>query len=131
MRVVQEGSATQSKIEAEDSPGPGGASFNYAVRAHADNRLLGRVVFQDGSISEVGHNGVTNAELLTIVLDRLSSFQEGPFACEENDQAITSVKAALAALAARASRREQDGTTGKLVESTPKLPKVAKSPKPA
>lgn len=70
------------------------------------------VLFQNGPIGEVGVNGITHEALLAILVDRLSSFQEGKFACDENRVALEYLHAAQRFLKMRTSRRMQDGTEG-------------------
>lgn len=49
-------------------------------------------------------DGVIMEDLLAICIDRLKSFQEGPFACDENQNAINHLEQAKAALDARTTR---------------------------
>jgi len=51
-----------------------------------------RIPFQNGPVKEHGVNGVTEAQLLAIVLDRLRAFNAGPYACRENAIAITKIE---------------------------------------
>ena len=50
-------------------------------------------------------NGVTHEALLAIVIDRLQTFQNGPFPSPHNDNAITALKIALSELQARTLER--------------------------
>lgn len=89
---------------------PEGAPTTYQVTVPAGpNTTLN---FQNGLVSEVGVNGVTNEALLAIVLDRLQAFQKGSFACRENALAITKIEEALMWLLWRTSRRIAAGTEG-------------------
>jgi hypothetical protein len=56
------------------------------------------IQFQNGPIAEAGVNGITQEVLLAIVADRLRSFQAGPYACQENADALSHVSAAQAVL---------------------------------
>jgi hypothetical protein len=88
----------------------GGAPSVYKI-AHADGPGHIELVFQT-----LERAGVTNEALLAIVLDRLNHFQDGPFACAENQQAIVAIGQGLAALKARTHRRTVAGIEGTLVE---------------
>lgn len=68
--------------------------------------------FQNGVIPEVGLNGVTPQVLLEILIDRFEGFQQGPFACAENDTALDSMRQALAAIQARTAERVSRGVEG-------------------
>jgi len=57
-------------------------------------------------------NGVTNEALLAIVADRLSSFQQGRYACRENADALFHTESALAWLKERTRERMQRGVEG-------------------
>lgn len=98
-----------------DEPGAGGASHLYmitgfrastrnnpALYAHPDvgpGHMTGfTVLFQNGAINEVGTNGVTHEALIAILIDRLQSFQDGPYANGYNDTALLSLKTAQKAL---------------------------------
>lgn len=111
-----------------DDAGPGGANHEYVVTwpdsavdapgmAHAGGNSL-RIKFQKGPVPE-GRNGVTQEDLLQIVEDRLACFQEGPFACEENDMALAWVRAAVWALRRRTDARRAQGVEGKNVPHLP------------
>lgn len=68
--------------------------------------------FQHGPVKEHGINGITNEALLAIVIDRLEGFQSGPFACEENGQALSWAKLALGVLEERTKNRIDRGVEG-------------------
>jgi hypothetical protein len=70
------------------------------------------VLFQNGPINEVGVNGVTQEVLLSIVADRLRSFQSGPFSCRENAIALTKIEEALHWLQQRTLARMRRGVEG-------------------
>jgi len=70
------------------------------------------VLFQNGAIGDVGVNGVTQEVLLSIVADRLRSFQAGPYACPENALALSHVESAQAALHSRTKARVARGVEG-------------------
>lgn len=97
-------------IEVTDEPGAGGANHCYHVR-WADTGGVG-INFQNGPIAEAGVNGVTQEVLLTIVADRLRSFQAGPYACRENAIALTKVEEAMQWLQSRTLARMRRGVEG-------------------
>jgi hypothetical protein len=113
-------------IMAEDEPGSGGANHLYRVTgfntaSNASDPFTARhgqpaehatVLFQNGPIAEVGVNGVTHEVLLTIVADRLRSFQKGPFSCKANACALTHIEEALHWLQQRTIERMRRGVEG-------------------
>lgn len=116
------------RIEVFDAPGQGGANHAYRVGGFelARNPSAGdgvthnagtsmEVFFQNGPIAEVGVNGVTQEALLAIVIDRLRSFQAGPFSCKENACALTKCEEALHWLQQRTIARMRRGVEGRNV----------------
>ena len=110
-------------ITVMDAAGAGGASHVYVVNWRgeptADNPkgpVIGETIlsFQNGSIKEKGVNGITQEALLAVVIDRLRSFQAGPFACEENAEALTYLEAAQKLLMDRTRARMARGVEGTL-----------------
>lgn len=101
----------QLQIEVQDEPGAGGANHEYLVSLPPDRMFIGtdrnanRIIFQNGPIKEVGVNGLTQEALLAIVIDRLRSFQSGPFSCRENAIALTHCEDALMWLQRRTRAR--------------------------
>ena len=112
----------QLSITVIDEPGAGGANHRYEITGFdmAGNpsfqgdgsRTNALILFQNGTIREVGVNGVTQEALLAIVIDRLKSFQAGPFACQANAKALTCVMDALDQLQARTRDRIARGVEG-------------------
>lgn len=117
------------KISVLDEPGAGGANhlyqisgintrtnkscpFNTGQGLPTDNATVVFLLFQNGPIPEVGTNGVTHEALLAIVIDRLESFQDGPFACRENDAALTFLESAMMWLKKRTEARLARGVEG-------------------
>ena len=106
-------------LTARDNPGHGGANHFYRME-YVDPRnpstLKGytaqTIHFQEGPVSEEGINGITNEVLLAIVEDRLAGFQRGKFACEENEEALFSVRQALQHLKRRTVKRMERGVEG-------------------
>lgn len=74
--------------------------------------ILGNIQFQKGPIKEAGVNGVMNEDLIAMVIDRLYSFQDSPFACRENAVAITKLEEALMWLRKRTDDRERRQVEG-------------------
>lgn len=117
------------KINVTDEPGAGGANHRYEITGFdaSDNasavsatmpaaQMDGLVVlFQNGPIAEHGVNGVTQEVLLAVVIDRLKSFQAGPFACRENALALTKLEEAQHWLFSRTLARMQRGVEGRNV----------------
>jgi hypothetical protein len=124
--IVSGDQAVQLQIEVTDTPGQGGANHRYEVTGFDTNenasscdgagyksrfsRLL--VLFQNGPIKDHGVNGITQEALLAIVIDRLRSFQAGPFACRENAIALTHCEEALMWLQRRTVARIKRGVEG-------------------
>lgn len=98
-------------ITVMDEPGAGGASHHYAVDVNGSENGLD-IHFQNGPIAEAGVNGVTQEVLLAVIIDRLRSFQAGPYACPENADALASCEEALAALLSRKKSRMARGVEG-------------------
>jgi hypothetical protein len=100
MREISSGNPN-TRIQITDAPGPGGANHVYLVRDNhpADDfqgaRPFADVRFQKGPIQENGVNGCHQEDLLAIVIDRLRSFQQGPFPCRENALALTHCEEAM------------------------------------
>lgn len=123
--VVSGDQAVQLQIEVHDEPGQGGANHAYAIygfhsqgNASAGPNPFGRdetcatVLFQNGPIKEFGVNGITGEALLAIQIDRLRSFQAGPFNCRENAIALTHCEEALMWLQRRTVARIKRGVEG-------------------
>lgn len=101
-------------ITVTDEPGAGGANHEYRIsweRGALGGKCL--ISFQNGPIAEHGVNGITQEALLAIVADRLNSFQNGPFACRENEVALEKVVEAMETLQMRTKARMARGVEGK------------------
>ena len=57
-------------------------------------------------------NGITQEALLAIVIDRLRSFQAGPFPTDENEDALIHCQEALNFLKLRTKKRLARGVEG-------------------
>ena len=109
---LDESRRTTSNTEA----GPGGAFREYTIALPAKKVEL---TFQQGSLEDQV-NGVTHEQLLAILIDRLSCFQEGDFACYENARALTYLKQAKEMLLERTESRRTQGIEGQYVQHTSK-----------
>ena len=87
------------------------APHNFVV-VGPDNLKVGDITFQEGPIKETGVNGVMNEDLIAMVIKRLSCFQDSPFKCQENGDAITHLEDALKVLRSRTTKREARGVEG-------------------
>lgn len=114
-------------VQVLDEPGAGGACHMYLVSGYdwVRNASLGAlqtaavpegggvaIMFQNGPIAECGVNGLTQEVLLAIVVDRLQSFQRGPFSCRENAVALTHLETAQLWLHKRTLDRMARGVEG-------------------
>lgn len=114
------------KIQVLDEPGQGNACHRYHIttveyapppetdpgKCASMSRAVHDIRFQNGPIKEVGVNGISNEVLLAVVLDRLSGFQSGPFACLDNQIALDAIKIAMEALSRRTRQRMARGVEG-------------------
>jgi hypothetical protein len=107
------------EINVIDEPGAGGACHHY----HIDGpmRKVGteqapdfrvNIRFQNGPIQEAGVNGISQEAQLAVVIDRLQSFQAGPYACMSNGLALAHCVAALSRLQERTRERMARGVEG-------------------
>jgi len=124
--IVSGDQAVQLKIEVTDEPGAGGANHRYEITGfdtkpnpsakdragYMSSYSRELVLFQNGPIKEAGVNGITQEALLAIVIDRLRSFQAGPFACRENAISLTHCEEALMWLQRRTVARIKRGVEG-------------------
>jgi len=113
-------------VTVTDAPGAGGANHLYMiegfdttsnascpfVKRYGEPAKHATILFQNGPISEVGVNGITHEVLLSIVCDRLRSFQAGPYASRENALALTKLEEAQHWLLHRTRARIARGVEG-------------------
>ena len=104
--------------------GPGGAYHDYAVvmtrsDVTEDGFQVGglitsaKIEFQNGPRTDPNARmGVLDCDLLEIVRDRLTAFQAGPYACEENAQALFHIEEALGWMAKRVEDRAKRNVLG-------------------
>lgn len=100
-----------------DEKGCGGAYHRYSITENTteENVIypISEIVFQKGPRNEEGSTrGVLDVDLLEIVKDRLSSFQEGDFACAENEKALQHISEALFWMNQRVENRAKRGVLG-------------------
>lgn len=98
------------EIHVADEPGSGGANHQYVVVLPTGAHYP--IDFQNGPINEVGVNGLTHEALLAIVIDRLRSFQKGPYACRENALALTKLEESMHWMQHRTLARMRRGVEG-------------------
>ncbi len=98
-----------------DQPGVGGASHYYRLELPQTMSppKVCDIHFQLGAIKEVGDfNGFTQEALLAVIIDRMRSFQAGPFSCRENAIALTHLETAMLWMHKRTLDREARGVEG-------------------
>lgn len=122
--IVSGDQAVQLGIEVLDEPGAGGACHLYKITESrpSTNGVTGlstdvdvplvTIHFQEGPIKEAGINGITQEALIAITIDRLRSFQEGPYRCRENAIALTHFEEGLMWLQRRTVARIKRGVEG-------------------
>lgn len=101
------------EITVLDNPGAGGACHQYRIdSASPDFHVPVELAFQNGPIAEAGVNGITHEALLAVLVDRMQSFQAGPYACRENALALTKLEEAQHWLHHRTKARMDRGVEG-------------------
>jgi hypothetical protein len=108
--IISGDQAVQLQVIVVDEPGAGGANHMYQVDIPSKGTTS--INFQNGPIKEQGVNGLTQEVLYAIIIDRLRSFQSGPFACRENAIALTKTEEALMWLQRRTIARIKRGVEG-------------------
>lgn len=105
--------ATVIQADARDE---NGGSHEYLIRHPAGPQggdiREHRVSFQNGPISVVGFNGLTDEALLAVLIDRLDGFDTGPFRCRENSLARTHMQEAMHWLQHRTKERQRRAVEG-------------------
>jgi hypothetical protein len=86
------------------------APNDYKIMYNGD--VVQEIHFQNGPVKECGRNGISEDDLLTIVLTRLYSFQNSEHRCVQNEIAIKALEAAIMALGDRTAKRIEAGTEG-------------------
>lgn len=112
MRSIPTNSPTSVAALDEKDPSAGGARHLYGIQYGGPQDAC-RIQFQHGPRGVDGSTaGVFDDDLLAIVQCRLEDFQGGPFACQENADALAAVVAARDALSLRVARRVAKGILG-------------------
>lgn len=73
------------------------------------------IKFQKGPVKEFGVNGIQNEDLLDILIDRLTylqTFEDGKYACKDNEYALLHLRGAKENLLARTAHRIKRGVEG-------------------
>lgn len=102
-----------NRVFAVDEIGPGGANHLYMIKPNENNEkhassddFYAHIQLQQGPRCDVKSvHGVIDGDLLEIVRDRLTAFQNGEFACKYNEDALYHVEKALECLNARVEDR--------------------------
>ena len=105
------------RVFSDDKVGPGSAHHCYHIEITGLHSINGGPVayvqFQRGPRAEPDSTpGATEGAVLAIVLDRLLSFQNGPYPSDWNADAITYLTSAMDCLKARAQERAERGVLG-------------------
>lgn len=86
---------------------------NYVVKRKDTGEVLLEVKYQKGArTDEKSRPGVLDLDLLFMVRDRLKTFQEGPFACKENEITLQKVEEAIMWSEKRVKDREDRKVLG-------------------
>lgn len=96
---------------------PAGHVYDVDVLDNSESELrtLAAIRFQNGPIRDVGINGITNEDLLVILIHRTETVNE-QFPCEENEAAIEFMRNALDAFNARVANRKARGVADTMVK---------------
>jgi hypothetical protein len=112
MKAISNYAPTNVAALDERDPNAGGASHTYGIQFGGPNEKC-VIQFQHGPRGiENSTAGIFDDDLLAILQDRLEAFQAGPFACEENAEALLAVISARDALSKRVARRIAAGVLG-------------------
>lgn len=81
------------------------APHHYCVLEEKTGNILADIWFQSGPVKEAGLNGITNEDLLDIVLNRIMCFQKSKSASRENEMAIQKLEECMMWLNKRAKEQ--------------------------
>lgn len=84
----------------------------HTFEVRSADRIVGRIHFQEGPIKEEGVNGVSNEDLIYMVIRRLEGFQNSHYRCRENSYAIEKLEEAIMWLLKRTLDREARDVEG-------------------
>lgn len=97
-----------NQVYAEDEKGIGGANHVYSIVSvyDSDAYLSQEINFQNGARKDPNSiHGALDSDLVEIVRDRLSAFQQGDFATEDNAKALEHIEKALYYMNQRVEKR--------------------------
>ena len=97
------------------APNPAQRASDDPKKQSDDKVDLARIKWQEGPVNrEAGQfpNGIFVEDLLEIALERLELYQNSPFACAENAEAIMHTKSAVKSLMSRRTDRRERGVEG-------------------
>lgn len=102
-----------NRVYPVDEKGNGGARHKYEIVRADNDELLATIVFQNGArkLPDSVH-GVIDMDLLEIVRDRLTDFQNGDFATEYNAKALEHLELALMYMNRRVEDRIERNVLG-------------------
>jgi hypothetical protein len=89
-----------------EEPEGAGSPCHFKIKRNKDGSLIQNIDFQDGSLKDNGINGISNEDLINIVLFRLKYFQKGKHSCRENASAIDKLEEAQMWLLKRTIEKE-------------------------
>jgi hypothetical protein len=75
------------------------------------------IKFQTGAIDKEGVNGCQVEDVISVLIEKLKSHQNGDFACPENSLAISNLQSANYALRVRKERLEEKNRGSEYVET--------------
>ena len=88
----------------------GNSSHEYTILNQGVQSTV--LKFQHGPVKEKGINGITNEQLLSVLIDRMEGFQSSRFSCRENAIVLTHLQDAAHWLNHRTVARLNRGVEG-------------------
>ena len=112
MKTLKLGQHRFTKVLVVDEKGDGNAHHVYQVlpenvEPNDMGNYFAEIKFQKGPVQEKGVNGCHQEDLLNIVQHRLECFQDGDFACVENERALNSLRDCIGHLNSRTKDRQE------------------------
>lgn len=108
MRTLSQGN---TKVVCESVEQKGVAADHYMV-FDGKGDVMCEIHFQSGPVKEVGVNGAREEDVLSILIDRVRTFQGTKHACRETALALTKLDEAMHWLNHRDTERKQRGVKG-------------------
>lgn len=103
---IVEGRNHNERVYAVDDVGPGGAHHHYKLEWGDSYEVPPQEIwFQRGGIQNAGINGVSNEQVLAVLIDRFECLMSGPFPTPETQEALDHCRAAMEALHRRTRDR--------------------------